>query len=66
MNNKQTPVLNLIRQIRDSHSTSYWLSNALESAELRDPVDVLNDAETLVNLFKARLEEMQSEAPILA
>lgn len=66
MNPKQTPVLNLIRQIRDSHSTSYWLSNALESAELRDPVDVLNDAEALVNLFKARLEEMQNEAPILA
>jgi hypothetical protein len=65
MNNKQTPVLHLIRTIRDSHSTSYWLSNALESAELRDPVDVLNDAETLVNLFKARLEEMQNEAPIL-
>lgn len=65
MNTKQKPVLNLIRQIRDSHSTSYWLLNALESAELRDPVDVLNDAEALVNLFKARLEEMQNEASIL-
>ena len=37
-------------------STSYWLKHAIKSALKRDPVDALRDAETLVELLKAKLE----------
>jgi hypothetical protein len=65
MTTKQTPALNLIRDLKDSPYTSYWLSNSIESAELRDPVDVLRDAESIVHIFRMRLEEIRNEAPAL-
>jgi hypothetical protein len=66
MTTKQTPALNLIRDLKDSPYTSYWLSNAIQSAELRDPVDVLRDAKTLIKIFAMRIDEMQNEAPALS
>jgi hypothetical protein len=62
MTTKQTPALNLIREVLQSHGSSYWLTNALKSAELRDPVDALRDAETLVHIFKMRWDEIANEA----
>ena len=62
MTTKQTPALNLIREVLQSNGSSYWLTNALQSAERRDPVDVLRDAETLVHIFKMRWDEIANEA----
>jgi hypothetical protein len=62
MTTKQTPALNLIRDLKNSAYTSYWLTNALQSAELRDPVDVLRDAKTIIYIFSLRLDEMRNES----
>jgi len=62
MTTKQTPALNLIRDLKNSAYTSYWLTNALQSAEERDPLDVLRDAETLVHIFKMRCDELLNES----
>jgi hypothetical protein len=61
MTTKQTPALNIIRDVLKSPASSYWLTNALQSAERRDPVDVLRDAETLVHIFKMRWDEIAEE-----
>ena len=62
MTTKQTPALNIIRDLKDSPYTSYWLTNAIQSAELRDPVDVLRDAKTLIYIFTMRMDEMRNES----
>jgi hypothetical protein len=40
-----------IPEVLANPCTSYWLANALRSALNRDPVDAINDAETLVGLL---------------
>ena len=40
-------------------SASDWVKDALRSALERDPVDVLNDAETLVKALRENLDDMQ-------
>ncbi|MFC0698161.1 hypothetical protein [Paraburkholderia humisilvae] len=47
-----------IQQVLDSPSTSYWLKNALRALLERDAVDATRDAELLVELMVARLNEM--------
>ncbi len=42
--------------------TTYWLREAIKSALLRDPLDALLDAETLVALLQSRIEG-QAVAP---
>ncbi|TNC79329.1 MAG: hypothetical protein C9356_19720 [Oleiphilus sp.] len=41
--------------IQDDPSTSYWLKEQLASTKQRDPIDALNDAESLVRALKGRL-----------
>ena len=62
MTTKETPSLNMIRDILRSPASSYWLTNALQSAEKRDPYDVLRDSKTIIHLFTLRLEEMRNES----
>ncbi len=38
------------------YAQSYWLQNAIKTAEDRDIVDALNDAEFLVGYLRQRLE----------
>ena len=40
-------------------SASSWVKDALRSALERDPVDALNDAETLVKALRENLDDMQ-------
>ena len=40
-------------------SASDWVKDALRSALKRDPVDALNDAETLVKTLRENLDDMQ-------
>ena len=40
-------------------SASSWVKDALRSALERDPVDALNDAETLVKTLRENLDDMQ-------
>jgi hypothetical protein len=62
MTTKQTPALNMIRDLRESNYSSYWITNALQDAEQRDPLDALHDAETLVRVFKMRVHEIVNES----
>ena len=59
--NTSKPSPKLIREALESPSTSYWLRNALASAELRDPADVLSDVEHLKHIFDLRLSEIHAE-----
>jgi hypothetical protein len=43
------------KNILSNHATSYWLSEAIERAYHRDPVDALSDAQLLVDVLKERL-----------
>ena len=40
-------------------SASDWVKDALRSALKRDPVDALNDAETLVKTLRVNLDDIQ-------
>lgn len=42
-------------QILNDPACSFWLKEALEKSLSRDPVDALNDAETLVAVLQGRL-----------
>ncbi|WP_290573509.1 hypothetical protein [Idiomarina sp.] len=42
-------------------STSYWLKEQFEKTAERDPVDALNDAESLVSALRARLKLLAEE-----
>jgi hypothetical protein len=46
-----------VSRLESSPATSYWLMDAVRDLDKRDPVDALNDAETLVFLFKLKLGE---------
>jgi hypothetical protein len=48
----------LIAQICDDPSASYWLKNAIRSLAARDPVDAAKDAEILVDIMRARISEL--------
>ncbi len=50
----------LYRELRESRAASYWLRSALAAAMDRDPVDALADAEQLVAIQRARLDELQA------
>lgn len=43
-----------IDEVLRDPAASFWLSDALRSALLRDPVDAVNDAEVLARLLDAR------------
>lgn len=54
----------LYDRTRTDPATSYWLRNAIEANEHRDPVDALNDAETLVRILKERAPQaLEAEIP---
>lgn len=40
-----------IKEVLSDPSSSYWLKNASRSAEVRDAVDAMNDAEMLVRIL---------------
>ena len=50
-----------IAHIATDPAASLWLKQGMKSALSRDPVDALNDAETLVHVLKMRWREMQAE-----
>jgi len=41
-----------------SPAASHWLKNALRALDSRDPIDALNDAETLVSILETQLNEL--------
>lgn len=45
-------------QILNDPACSFWLKEALEKSLARDPVDALNDAETLVTVLQGRLKAL--------
>lgn len=45
-------------QILNDPAASFWLKETLQKALTRDPVDALNDAETLASVLKSRLESL--------
>lgn len=47
----------LARKTLADPSASYWIKGAIKDMESRDVVDMLNDAELLVRLVQARLDE---------
>lgn len=42
-------------------STSFWLKEQFKLTKERDPVDALNDAESLVSALKSRLKLLADE-----
>lgn len=54
--------LNLGARLVDDPAISYWLKKAIVSALDRDLVDAVNDAELLLSVLSARLEEIQGGA----
>lgn len=50
-----------LEAIMASKVTSHWLKNTLASAMERDPVDALDDAETLVSILEQRLTAIQGQ-----
>ena len=49
------------KAILNNYSTSYWLQAAIKKSESRDILDALNDAETLVEILKIRLNKIQGK-----
>lgn len=58
--NQTTSVFDLATRLVADRSTSYWLRTAIQTSMARDPVDSVNDAELLLSLLRARLQEIQS------
>lgn len=52
-----------ILSLLNNPATSYWLREAIKSAFARDPLDSLQDAETLVELLQQRLATLQAPPP---
>ena len=44
--------------ILDDPAASFWLKGCMLSAEVRDPVDVLNDLEVLMEIARLRADEV--------
>ena len=51
-----------IRQILNGPGTSAWMKLALSTALERDPVDAVNDAESLVLVLRHRAEQVSEAA----
>jgi len=49
----------LQQSIESDVSASFWLKKALVTAESRDPLDALRDAETLQMYCQLRLDEIR-------
>ncbi len=49
----------LANRIENSMSASFWLKKAIVTAQGRDPVDMVRDAELLLLYCKQRLAEVQ-------
>lgn len=47
-----------IQTILNDPAASDWLKTALRAALARDPVDAINDAETLCETLKQRLDDI--------
>lgn len=45
-------------QILNDPASSFWLKESLEKSLSRDPVDALNDAETLLAVLQGRLSAL--------
>jgi len=54
--------LDLADQIINDPATPYWVAAALVGAFHRDICDAVNDAEILLSVLSARLEELQGGA----
>ena len=48
------------RDIRNDPAASDWLKTTLESALRRDPVDVVNDTEAMLQVLKHRLDALRT------
>lgn len=48
----------LVAEICDDPSASYWLKEAIKALLQRDPVDAVNDSEVLAEIMRARLSEI--------
>jgi hypothetical protein len=53
--------LALAARLIDDRSTSFWLVAALNRSLGRDIVDAVSDAELLLSVLSARLEELQAD-----
>ncbi len=47
-------------------ASSYWVRNAANELDQRDPVDAYNDAKILVELFDLKCQEVYNEARVNA
>ena len=45
-------------EILQSLDTSFWLREAIKTCSQRDPLDALNDAETLAQLQRQRVDDL--------
>lgn len=52
-----------IQTVIESSTTSFWLRQALQSALIRDCVDVANDAEHLNDLLSRRCDQVFERSP---
>lgn len=55
--------LALAARLIDDRSTSFWLVSNLNRALSRDIVDAVTDAELLLSVLSARLEELNESEP---
>lgn len=54
--------ITLAERLLNDCATSNWLRSGLASALRRDPVDAANDAELLLSVLLARVEDVQGGA----
>jgi hypothetical protein len=47
--------MSLEKQVVENKSTSFWLKKLVEESKSRDPIDVLNDLDVLVQIIENRL-----------
>lgn len=57
-NTKPSSALDLADRIINDPAASTWLQTSITTALRRDPVDATNDAELLLSILSARLEEL--------
>ena len=50
--------LDKLNQVLADPTASHWLKNALRALDSRDPIDALNDAETLGAILETQLNEL--------
>ena len=49
------------QQILNDPSTSFWLKEAIQKSDARDPIDVLNDLDVLYTLTEQRIGADQGQ-----